>query len=212
MHPECAHTLTGTHDIDLDENLFADMTDPGYLFTSAPDHYVYSPLPSSNSLRLLSFTSLDVDNICCTHENFQLYSNNGTKCPDYVTVSYVWGPDTNSHEISIHGQAFYVRDNLLTLLRGLCGSQRRDAKLTACLEEWEWQKGWARKCKRLDRSLTKVYYWIDPICIDQKNVEERNAQVQMMADIFSQGREMRAFITDVDENKFKALRSAASRA
>ena len=129
-----------------------------------------------------------------------------------MTVSYVWGPDTNSHEISIHGQAFYVRDNLLTLLRGLCGSQRRDAKLTACLEEWEWQKGWARKCKRLDRSLTKVYYWIDPICIDQKNVEERNAQVQMMADIFSQGREMRAFITDVDENKFKALRSAASRA
>ncbi|KAE8448953.1 hypothetical protein EG329_008749 [Mollisiaceae sp. DMI_Dod_QoI] len=75
----------------------------------------------------------------------------------YEALSYEWGsPATSDPEISIDGYALRVRRNL------------RDALLYI-------------RAQDNDR-----YLWIDALCIDQKNSQERNHQVSIMGRIFSQ--------------------------
>lgn len=75
----------------------------------------------------------------------------------YEALSYEWGlPATSDPEISIDGQPVRIRRNL------------RDALLYI-------------RAQDRDRCL-----WIDALCIDQKNGQERNHQVSIMGRIFSQ--------------------------
>jgi hypothetical protein len=76
----------------------------------------------------------------------------------YTCLSYCWGDDRPSNTILINGKLFFVRQNLLDFL------------VTA------------RKVK------IKEELWIDAICIDQLNLEERNHQVQQMAQIYTGAR------------------------
>ena len=66
----------------------------------------------------------------------------------------MWGPDVERRFILVNGRRFQIRPNVWQFLH------------------------LARKLKISD-SL-----WIDAICIDQKNTQERNHQVQQMADIY----------------------------
>ena len=77
-------------------------------------------------------------------------------------LSYTWGNADHNETILINGKRFRVRQNLHDFLVQ------------------------ARRC-RFEFAL-----WIDAICIDQSNVEERNHQVQQMADIY--GKAMHVYI------------------
>jgi hypothetical protein len=79
-----------------------------------------------------------------------------TTCPPYAALSYTWGSPEDSHKILCNGHPFAVRINLRSFL-----------------QEMRTQKRWK-------------HYWIDAICIDQSNVSERNHQVQMMREVYSQ--------------------------
>lgn len=75
--------------------------------------------------------------------------------PPYEALSYVWGSFSDA-TISMNNMNCYtVTDNLTAALRHLRG----------------------RKKPRL--------LWIDAICIDQNNLDERNCQVGMMRDIYA---------------------------
>ncbi|KAK5278749.1 hypothetical protein LTR40_008729, partial [Exophiala xenobiotica] len=76
--------------------------------------------------------------------------------PPYVAISYTWGSAAagDTREIRVNGRAFRVRVNLWNLLFHLR------------------QRGEAR------------FLWIDALCIDQQNLEERNWHVQRMARIY----------------------------
>lgn len=74
----------------------------------------------------------------------------------YTALSYVWGDPTKTKEIILDGKPFHVRENLWNFL-----CQARQSKLRGLL-------------------------WIDAISIDQTNVQERNHQVRMMGEIYSQ--------------------------
>ncbi|PVH88545.1 HET-domain-containing protein [Cadophora sp. DSE1049] len=76
--------------------------------------------------------------------------------PPYEALSYVWGPfdDEDPDLILLDEHGFVVTSNLLWALYSL---RRKDA----------------------DRVL-----WIDAICIDQDDLEERSSQVQLMRDIY----------------------------
>jgi hypothetical protein len=76
----------------------------------------------------------------------------------YTCLSYCWGDDRPSNDILIDGKLLFVRKHLLDFL------------VTA------------RKMKIKDE------LWIDAICIDQLNLEERNHQVQQMAQIYTGAR------------------------
>jgi hypothetical protein len=78
----------------------------------------------------------------------------------HVCLSYTWGNDADHRYIEVNGKGLRVRPNLYTFLL----RARRDFK-----------------SKEL---------WIDAVCIDQKNVKEKNAQVQMMAEIYRSAKEV----------------------
>lgn len=80
------------------------------------------------------------------------------KAPRYYAVSYMWGDDAVMREIFIDGNSMYVRDNIWQFLRKV-----RNAKINR-----------------------RTPLWIDAICIDQTQNEERNHQVRLMDKIYSQ--------------------------
>jgi hypothetical protein len=53
--------------------------------------------------------------------------------------------------------------------------------------------------------VVAALYEVDTVCIDQSNLSERNAQVQIMGDIYSGAAPMCAYINDVDEEEFRYL-------
>jgi len=77
----------------------------------------------------------------------------------YDAVSYTWGPPEPCHTVFIDGKHLSLRENIYRFLY---------------------------HCTKHDFQLT--YLWIDSICIDQKNVPEKNAQVAMMGQIFEKAK------------------------
>jgi len=76
----------------------------------------------------------------------------------YTALSYTWGDASNPMGIVLDGKPFKVRKNLWQFLQKM----RQQGSLEL--------------------------FWIDAICIDQENVQERNHQVSLMKDIYSKVR------------------------
>ena len=74
---------------------------------------------------------------------------------DYIAVSYEWGSAADPVLISVNSKPVIVRQNIYKFLLTM---------------------------RKLE--CTK-YLWIDALCIDQENIEERNRQVRQMGDIYS---------------------------
>ncbi|KAL9035093.1 MAG: hypothetical protein Q9180_005041 [Flavoplaca navasiana] len=77
---------------------------------------------------------------------------------DYLALSYTWGDPSDLREITVNGQPLLVTGNLEACLRVL-----RSKKYT--------QHGWR--------------FWIDAICINQKDIVERAGQVKRMREIYT---------------------------
>ena len=74
----------------------------------------------------------------------------------YEALSYMWGPVSPCHSISINGVIHSVRDNLFKALQIL----------------------------RLEKDPRRI--WTDALCINQENIPERNMQVPIMNRIYRQ--------------------------
>ena len=80
--------------------------------------------------------------------------------PKYYAISYTWGSSETSRSIVVDNETFPVRENLWQALHRF-GTLRQLALRT---------------------------FWIDAVCINQRDVPERTAQVRRMADIFVNAR------------------------
>ena len=76
-------------------------------------------------------------------------------CDTFEAVSYAWGPSINLKTLKCSGGLLPVTETVLDILNGL-----RDPE----------------KKRRL---------WIDQLCINQNDVEERSGQVRIMCDIYA---------------------------
>lgn len=74
--------------------------------------------------------------------------------PPYVALSHRWGPAGDERELFLNSGVYRVRNELYKALRALHS--------TYCSN----------------------YVWIDALCINQGDIQERNEQVGMMDDIF----------------------------
>lgn len=81
-----------------------------------------------------------------------------TDCPLYEALSYVWGLPSPNDTIMIDNQAFVIHQNLHNFLTRLAYGVFPD--------------------------LRDHLFWIDQLCIDQANNEEKTHQVQMMGKIY----------------------------
>ncbi|KAG4437090.1 hypothetical protein IFR05_007424 [Cadophora sp. M221] len=78
-------------------------------------------------------------------------------CPDFVALSYTWGKDMHSQAININGHDFHATENLHSFL-----------KLIPNLPEFS----------------PDTWWWIDSICINQNDEEEKSSQMAIMGKIY----------------------------
>ncbi|KAH6875807.1 heterokaryon incompatibility protein-domain-containing protein [Alternaria rosae] len=91
----------------------------------------------------------------------------------YYAISYTWGDPAETTEITVNGKPLVVRRNC----------------------EYVLQQAFATKASR--------YYWVDAICIDQTNIQERSHQVGIMGDIYSEARHVFACVgPHADDSKY----------
>ncbi|RYN79885.1 hypothetical protein AA0120_g10639 [Alternaria tenuissima] len=77
---------------------------------------------------------------------------------DFAALSYVWGDTADDRTIIVNDRIVYIRANLDVALRAF-----RD------------------KCEFGDRFML----WVDAICINQDDLDERSRQIKMMRDIYA---------------------------
>ncbi|KAI1419195.1 heterokaryon incompatibility protein-domain-containing protein [Xylaria sp. FL1777] len=120
----------------------------------------YTPLhPSKKQIRLLTLLNGEWnDKIKC-----KLFVASLDDEPKYEALSYVWGSQTDLVDIDVDGVIFSATQNLYAALRRL----REQIRGSGSNED--------------SRTL-----WVDAICINQKDDEEKGHQVQLMGDIYSQ--------------------------
>ena len=153
---------------------------------------LYAPLQSPNSIRVLTIDSSPCNSsevsIRCQLLEIDLEASH----EKYLAISYtrgdpVWRTDEETDieerrtflqpdfEIHVNELPFYVRKNLLVLLYRL-----------QCFPDLK-------------------YVWVDAICVNQADTDERNAQVTMMGDIYDRADSVFIWLGVTDENSTIAL-------
>jgi hypothetical protein len=98
---------------------------------------------------------------------------------DFRAVSYVWGPPSKTNFILVDGKPFTVRANLWNFL-----AQARRERFSGTL-------------------------WIDAICINQADIEERSSQVANMSLIYSKAVNVWAWVGLGTEEHFSVFQHIA---
>ena len=78
--------------------------------------------------------------------------------PEYVALSYCWGPPIPERKVDVNSESATIRPNLHGLLVALC---ERNGSNT---------------------------FWLDALCINQGDNEEKSSQVAKMADIYTRAK------------------------
>lgn len=117
--------------------------------------YPYSPLPA-NSIRLLRLRPHSDERALVQCQLLEYsLSDSGRGTHLYEALSYVWGSEEKPRRVSTDKGDLYITENLYAALLRL-----------------------------RDRSFERII-WVDAICINQDDIEERNHQVQAMASIYA---------------------------
>jgi len=90
--------------------------------------------------------------------HLQNHSLDSLDCPPFITISYVWGPPQCRQSIWLDGHRFPVLDSLYPILEAICDFEE--------FQDVHW-------------------VWVDFICINQRDLEERASQVQLMQRIYA---------------------------
>ncbi|KAF2027198.1 HET-domain-containing protein, partial [Setomelanomma holmii] len=120
--------------------------------------FVHEPLPlDTPSIRLLRIVPFDEEEIIrCELRHVRM-----DQAPQYTCLSYVWGAGDATARLLINGQPHNVQKNLFDFLYAA-----------------------SYPIKFLDPKFAQAI-WVDALCIDQENPEEKNHQVQQMGNIYS---------------------------
>jgi hypothetical protein len=119
--------------------------------------YANHPLDKSTaSIRLLQFLPSVNGMVSCNFQTFNL-----DDCPFYIALSYTWGERSPTSEIFLDGVSFSVRENLSNALRAILHRIS-----TGELE-------------------VSLLLWVDDLCINQEDRQERSHQVNLMSCIYA---------------------------
>jgi hypothetical protein len=130
--------------------------------------YPYLPLDAvQDEIRLLELLPRGLDSSAPLQ--VRLVHRSLKESPKYDALSYVWGSTHDKAAIRLDGSRDYpVTKNLERALRHVSHFQTRQNEL--------------------------VTIWVDAICINQRNVEERNSQVKMMWRIYAAAEKVRTWL------------------
>lgn len=162
--------------------------------------YTYSPLDEASSeIRLLALdtTGSGDDIISCRLITASLddapeyhgagkFNKSPIEC--FTPLSYCWGSASFTEHIIVDGHSFLVTPSLHTALRHF-----RNA-----IEPPE------DPFNKRDRK-NETYWWIDAICVNQKDVAERNSQVGLMTRLYRAARMVHVWLGEERDNSSQAM-------
>ena len=140
----------------------------------------YRPLGDSET-RLVSFKK---DQGSSSPFELRLEHFESSKAPSYIALSYVWGDPNNSHPVIVSGQDFHVTQNLYEALLHIY-------KLSSIFEE-----GLGQQC---ESGQVDLFLWIDAICINQGDIDERSKQISRMTAIFASAFTVLVWLGTIEE-------------
>jgi hypothetical protein len=140
---------------------------------------VYEPLdPSNPDVRLLSIEpASDNEKLVCSLTTVSLAGK-----PRYIAVSYVWGAPNDTTEVIINGHQVNITSNLYSLL-------------LQC-------RRWAGSRTDTEGDIVPSNFWVDAICINQRDNAEKSHQVRMMGSIYSQASEVISWLGKDESNQY----------
>lgn len=148
-----------------------------------PDAFVYTKLdPSCREIRLLALalsdSNTDGDAIQC-----EIFSLSLDSAPAYEALSYTWGSIDDKQTITLSGAPFEITQNLY-----------------AALLELRSQPTNVDSDQQISAVSSYRLFWIDAICINQEDVEERSSQVQMMWSIYEKAAAVRVWLGEASDD------------
>lgn len=180
--------------------------------------YTYAPLDTStHSIRLIEILpGLDDDPIECRIQTLELCDQTR-----YVALSYTWGPVAPTKAVCVNEQVTLVRENLYWALHSI-RRIRQDAGLypSSIKQHSQFERALRNQQRpgyndRNDWLLKDVQdtlpewrlLWIDALCINQSDAQERNHQVNMMGQIFSEAYFVISWLGPVCPTSANAIRT-----
>jgi Heterokaryon incompatibility protein (HET) len=138
--------------------------------------YSHSPLSLPSNIRLLRLLP-SANDVESLKGDFSEYSlQNSVKLSSpYEALSYVWGSDKKPQCISIGELDFHITQNLYVALRQL-----------------------------RDRDYPRII-WVDAICINQDDDEEKQNQIPLMASIYARAFRVIAWLGEAENDSSRAL-------
>ena len=100
----------------------------------------------------------------------------GIRLPAFTALSYVWGDPARTHKIIIDGKSLPITASLYAALRQLQVQSTFDVRV-----------------------------WADAICINQEDLAERSAQVQLMRQIYHNAGEVRIWLGSGTEESWRCM-------
>lgn len=143
--------------------------------------YLYPPLPRGNgNIRLLRLFPSKNEAAIIKCQIFNYSLEPDKSTHLYDALSYVWGDPDETLPIFIDGQVLHITANLRAALLRL-----------------------------RDRSLERII-WVDAVCINQANEEEKGHQIQSMARIYGQAIRVIVWLGEAQDDSNQALETIRS--
>jgi hypothetical protein len=132
------------------------------------DAFQYRPLAKDRcEIRLVRIVNVQEDPGKEVIMHLQVFSTPLDEAGPYIAVSYAWGDPTPTSKLVCNNAAKWVPENTFRTLYTIYHSTQRAST-------------------GLYRPGEQVTLWIDALCINQADVEEKNIQVPLMGRIYSQ--------------------------
>lgn len=138
--------------------------------------YKYSPIVAPDNIRMLQLLPSSPDEHICIRLSHHPLSD----LPQCEALSYEWGSKCRRHKVLCGGKAIKVTGNLINALKRL----RNDPSHSGHLQ--------GPNFSQQSRLL-----WVDAICINQDDLEERGSQVRLMHHIYPQAQRVVIWLGEV---------------
>ncbi|KAF2193162.1 HET-domain-containing protein [Zopfia rhizophila CBS 207.26] len=169
--------------------------------------YAALELAPEDEIRLLNIPlKRQTEDIACELQVVKLRDN-----PKYIALSYTWGSPTSLNNEE-GAEDISSKPSRLILCKAKSNSPAEPQPLWYRIMVTENLYTFLLKA-RDDESHALDFYWIDTICINQKDSEERTRQVNMMAAIYQSADIVHAWLGEEDKDTgmtFQLIRALAS--
>ncbi|KAF5980771.1 het-domain-containing protein [Fusarium coicis] len=146
------------------------------------NNVIYTERLDKGEIRVMKlYRGSESDVFKCDLRKIRLAASPAGQTPSYEALSYIWGSKKDPRHIYISGSRFAVTQNLFEALTYLRHSES-------------------------DRTL-----WIDAICINQLDDDERTAQIHQMHQVYGNAKEAVAWIGKANSDTHEIFDSIASK-